>query len=156
VQHISHGFLQGLVDWLNSECTLTVTIAQMGQRPQAGQVYFPPEGKHLELDRSGQFWYSSAPPLSGHRPSVTVTFEAVAKFYGRSALGILLTGMGRDGADGMDAIARNGGVTIAQNEATCVVFGMPKEAIALGAARYVLPINDIAPILLDKIVFHRL
>jgi two-component system chemotaxis response regulator CheB len=156
VQHISHGFLQGLVDWLNSECALTVTIAQMGQRPQAGQVYFPPEGKHLELDRSGQFWYSSAPPLSGHRPSVTVTFEAVAKFYGRSALGILLTGMGRDGADGMDAIARNGGVTIAQNEATCVVFGMPKEAIALGAARYVLPINDIAPILLDKIVLHRL
>lgn len=152
IQHISNGFLQGLVDWLATECKLPVKIAKMGDLPQAGIVYFPPEGQHLELNSQGKFLYSSSPPLSGHRPSVTVTFNSVAKFYGKSAVGILLTGMGRDGADGMLAIAQAGGVTIAQNEATSVVFGMPKEAIALGAAKYILPINEIAPYLLNKIL----
>lgn len=152
IQHISDGFLQGLVDWLATESKLPVKIAKMGDLPQAGIVYFPPEGQHLELNSQGKFLYSSSPPLSGHRPSVTVTFNSVAKFYGRSAVGILLTGMGRDGADGMLAIAQAGGVTIAQNEATSVVFGMPKEAIALGAAKYILPVNEICPFLLNKIV----
>ncbi|HEY9850090.1 MAG TPA: chemotaxis-specific protein-glutamate methyltransferase CheB [Leptolyngbyaceae cyanobacterium] len=151
IQHISDGFLQGLVDWLATECKLPVKIAKMGDLPQPNTVYFPPEGQHLELNSQGKFLYSSSPPLSGHRPSVTVTFNSVAKFYGRSAIGILLTGMGRDGADGMLAIAQAGGVTIAQNEATSVVFGMPKEAIALGAAKYILPINEIAPFVANRI-----
>lgn len=151
VQHISEGFLQGLVDWLASESRLSVKIASAGEWPKAGAVYFPPERMHLELDSQGRFSYSSAPPMSGHRPSVTVTFNAVAKYYGKGAVGVLLTGMGRDGADGMQAIANAGGLTIAQDEKTCVVFGMPKEAIALGAARHVLPINEIAPMLIAKL-----
>ncbi len=151
VQHISEGFLQGLVDWLASECVLPVKIAAMGEFPKAGVVYFPPERKHLEINSQGRFSYSAAPPVGGHCPSVTVTFESVARFYGTSAVGVLLTGMGRDGADGMLAIAQAGGLTIAQNEASCVVFGMPKEAIALGAARYILPASDIAPFLLRKV-----
>ena len=151
VQHISEGFLQGLVDWLGSECRLLAKIASAGEYPEPGKIYFPPEGKHLELDTRGRFLYSSAPPLSGHRPSVTATFDAVARYYGSRAVAILLTGMGRDGADGMLSIAQAGGLTIAQDEASCVVFGMPKEAIALGAAGHILPIADIAPMLLQSI-----
>lgn len=151
VQHISEGFLQGLVDWLGSESRLAVKIASAGEWPKAGTVYFPPERLHLELDSQGRFSYSSAPPMSGHRPSVTVTFNSVAKYYGKAAVGVLLTGMGRDGADGMQAIASVGGLTIAQDEKTCVVFGMPKEAIALGAVHHILPINEIAPLLLSKL-----
>ncbi|HIK16379.1 MAG TPA: chemotaxis-specific protein-glutamate methyltransferase CheB [Leptolyngbyaceae cyanobacterium M33_DOE_097] len=151
VQHISEGFLQGLVDWLAAECSLRVTIAQPGEFPRPGNVYFAPEQKHLQFDAHGRFLTSSLPPVAGHRPSVTVLFQAVATCYPRSTVGILLTGMGRDGADGLQAIAQTGGVTIAQNEQTCVVFGMPKEAIALGAAQHVLPIHDIAPMLLYRI-----
>jgi two-component system, chemotaxis family, protein-glutamate methylesterase/glutaminase len=151
VQHISEGFLQGLVDWLGSECQLPVKIAKFGEIPQPGVIYFPPEGRHLELDSFGKFLCSNSPPVSGHRPSVTVTFASVAKCYGAANIAVLLTGMGRDGADGMLAIAQAGGITIAQDEASSVVFGMPKEAIALGAAKHILPVNQIAPMLLKQL-----
>ncbi|MBW4574697.1 MAG: chemotaxis-specific protein-glutamate methyltransferase CheB [Aphanothece sp. CMT-3BRIN-NPC111] len=151
IQHISEGFLQGLVDWLGVKSHLLVKIAPQGELPRPGTIYFAPERRHLELNSQGKFIYSATPPVSGHCPSVTVTFKSIANFYGRASAGVLLTGMGRDGADGMEAIARAGGLTIAQDETSCVVFGMPKEAIALGAAQYILPINDIAPMLLAKI-----
>ncbi|WP_341731460.1 chemotaxis-specific protein-glutamate methyltransferase CheB [Microcoleus sp. EPA2] len=151
IQHISEGFLQGLVDWLGYESKLPVKIAAVGELPQAGTVYFPPEKFHLELDSKGRFVYSEAPPVGGHCPSVTVTFKSVANFYSRAAAAVLLTGMGRDGADGMLAIAKVGGLTIAQDEATSVVFGMPKEAIALSAVQQILPISAIAPFLLAKL-----
>lgn len=156
IQHISQGFLQGLVDWLGRECRLPVKIAPFGEVPEPGHIYFTPEAKHLEFDRQGRFIYSSAAPYSGHRPSVTVTFNSIAQYYGRSAVGILLTGMGRDGADGMQAIAQRGGLTIAQDEQSCVVFGMPKEAIALGAAQQILPVKDIAPLLVNRLFFNYL
>ncbi|WP_424102124.1 chemotaxis-specific protein-glutamate methyltransferase CheB [Moorena producens] len=145
VQHISLGFLQGFIDWLASNCPLPVQIAQPGDMPQPRRIYFAPEQQHLELDAMGRFICSDSEPLEGHRPSVTVTFESVAKFYRKATVGILLTGMGRDGATGMHTIAEVGGLTIAQDEATSLVFGMPKEAIALGAAKEVLPIDAIAP-----------
>lgn len=148
VQHICAGFLQGLIDWLSGTCRLPIKIAQSGAVPQPGTIYFPKEQQHLELDAKGRFIYSQLPPLDGHRPSATITFESVAKFYGHATVGILLTGMGRDGARGMQAIAQAGGFTIAQDEATSVVFGMPKEAIELGAVKEVLPISAIAPMLL--------
>jgi len=151
VQHISEGFLQGLVDWLASECQLPVKIAPAYECPKPGTVYFPPEGRHLELDARGRFLYSAAPPVSGHRPSVSVTFNSVASFCGKGAAGVLLTGMGRDGADGLLAIAKAGGLTVAQDEASCVVFGMPKEAIALGAARHILPVSEIASLLVNQL-----
>ena len=151
IQHISEGFLKGLVDWLASGSKLPVKIANSGEKPQAGTIYFPPEKRHLELDKVGRFIYSTAPPVGGHCPSVTVTFKSVASFYSRTAAGVLLTGMGRDGAEGMLAIAQAGGLTIAQDEASCVVFGMPKEAIALNAVQHILPVGDIAPLLLSKI-----
>ncbi len=149
VQHISHGFLTGLVNWLANECKLPVKIAIPGELPQAGVIYFPPEEHHLELNNWRKFVCSKTPAIGGHRPSITVTFNSVANFYGSSAVGVLLTGMGRDGADGMQAIAQAGGLTIAQDEASSIIFGMPKEAIALGAAQYILSINDISHKLLS-------
>ncbi len=150
-QHISQGFLQGLVDWLDSECRIKVKIAQAGEIPAPGTVYFAPDQNHLELDSQGKFIYGSSLPVDGHCPSVTVTFKSVARFYGKATMSILLTGMGKDGALGMQAISSAGGITIAQDEKTCVVFGMPSEAIALGVVQHVLPIQDIAPLLLKKI-----
>ena len=155
VQHISRGFLTGLINWLAHECQLPVKIASYGELPEAGVVYFPPEEHHLELNNMGKFVCSKTPLLGGHRPSITVTFNSVANFYASFAAGILLTGMGRDGADGMMAIAKAGGLTITQNEATSVIFGMPKEAIDLGAAQYILSINDITPVLLNHISKYR-
>lgn len=149
IQHIYVGFLQGLLDWLAVGCRLPIQIAQPGDMPKPGRIYFPPEQQHLELDERGRFIYSDSPPVAGHCPSVTVTFTSVAKFYGQACVGILLTGMGRDGAEGMQAIAQAGGFTIAQDEASSVVFGMPKAAIDLGAAKQVLPIHAIAPRLIS-------
>jgi two-component system, chemotaxis family, protein-glutamate methylesterase/glutaminase len=149
VQHICLGFLQGFIDWLAGSCQLPIQIAQEGEIPKAGYIYFPPEQHHLELDSQGRFVCTNSPTIDGHRPSVTTTFQSVAQVYGRKTLGILLTGMGCDGAVGMKEIVQAGGTTIAQDEATSIIFGMPKEAIKLGAASQVLPIQAIAPALLS-------
>ena len=148
VQHISEGFMQGLVDWLAQKSPLKIVTAETGIRPEPGAVYFPREGTHLVLDSQGRLECSNAPPCDGHRPSISVTFNSLAGIYGKNAAGVLLTGMGRDGVEGMRAIAQAGGTTIAQDEESSTIFGMPKEAIAANAARYVLPLPKIAPALL--------
>jgi two-component system chemotaxis response regulator CheB len=155
VQHISQGFLQGLVTWLAAECSLQIVVAQTGVLPQPGTVYFAPDYCHMKLDAQGRIALSNDLPVSGHRPSVTVLFQAVAAHYRQSSLGVLLTGMGRDGAEGLLAIAQAGGITIAQDEQSSVVFGMPKEAIALGAVQRILPVQNIAPILLRHCAMGR-
>lgn len=150
-QHISEGFLAGLVNWLATECQVKVKIAQDGEIPSPGTIYFAPEKCHLEINSFGKFTYNcSTGIVDGHCPSVTVMFKSAAQFYGRSMMGVLLTGMGKDGATGMHAIAQAGGTTIAQDEASSIVFGMPKEAIALGAAQHILPIQSIAPFVLNR------
>lgn len=151
IQHISQGFLKGLVDWLRVECTLPIEIATQGNTPQPGVIYFPTEGRHLEIDNNGRFVCSDTPPIGGHRPSISVTFKSIARYYGRTAVGVLLTGMGKDGADGLLTMAQGGAYTIAQNEYSSVVFGMPKEAILLGAAKEILSIEQIAPALIKKV-----
>ena len=152
VQHISRGFLMGLIDWLSSLCHLPVKVAVQGTKPEAGTIYFAPEDRQLEFDERGRFFYTAAFPVDGHCPSVTVTFQAAAKIYGARTIGILLTGMGRDGATGLMAIRKAGGVTIAQNEATSIVFGMPGVAIEIGAAQNVLAIQEIAPFVMNHIL----
>lgn len=152
VQHISPGFLAGLVDWLDAQCRLRVKISRSGETAAPGNIYFPQEDTHLVLSERGELVASHAPPIGGHRPSVTMTFNSVAERYGASALAVLLTGMGRDGADGLKAVSRAGGHTIAQDEASCVVYGMPKEAIEMGAARQVLPPPDIARALVRAVM----
>jgi len=144
IQHIGSDFLSGMVEWLDDACVLTVCKACQGETPLPGIVYFAPEEAHLSLDSDGRFLLSIEPPVDGHRPSVTVTMDAVARYFGSSAVGVLLTGMGRDGADGMASIAAAGGITIAQDEASCVVYGMPKEAVALGSVQHILPLDQIA------------
>jgi len=155
VQHISDGFLEGLVEWLANQCAMPVKIAQSGEQPLPGTVYFPQEGTHLEIDKSGRLVCSHTAPVDGHRPAVTATFKSVAEYCGEAAIGILLTGMGSDGAQGMQEIFEAGGITIAQNEETSVVFGMPKQAIARGAVKYVLPVHKIAFMLPELLVAGR-
>ena len=151
VQHISAGFLPGLVSWLAAQCQVKIQIARSGEIPQPGVVYFPVENTHLVIDGKGRLLASGEPPLGGHRPSVTVTFRSVAAYYGEAAIGVLLTGMGRDGSDGMLELAQTGALTIAQDEASCVVYGMPKDAVDRGAARMVLPSGDIARALMEAV-----
>lgn len=148
VQHISEEFMQGLVDWLAPQCQLRITTAEAGIEPQPGTVYFPSDGSHLTVDSQGRLECTDGLIYEGHRPSVSITFRSLAQHYGSEAAGVLLTGMGRDGVDGMQAIAQAGGTTIAQDEESSIVFGMPKEAIAANAARFVLPLPKIAPALL--------
>lgn len=144
VQHIGEGFLDGLVEWLASLTSLKVKIAEPGGFPEKGTAYFPPERTHITFDMAGRFVTSPEPPFNGHRPSIDVTFKSVAHHYGPASIGVLLTGMGQDGAEGLLDIHKAGGITIAQDEATSLVFGMPKRAIERGAARCVLPLDRMA------------
>ncbi|HHP7229927.1 MAG TPA: chemotaxis-specific protein-glutamate methyltransferase CheB [Xenococcaceae cyanobacterium] len=155
IQHISEGFLNSLIDWLTTETLLKIKIAQPGELPLPGTVYFAPEKYHLELDNKRRFVYSDTPPINNHRPSITTTFSSIAQFYKQEAIGILLTGMGKDGALGMEKIYQTGGLTIAQDEATSVIFGMPKEAIDLGVVKQVLPLFKIAAVLKELVGYNQ-
>ncbi|MCK9388882.1 MAG: chemotaxis-specific protein-glutamate methyltransferase CheB [Sulfuritalea sp.] len=148
VQHIGGDFLAGLVTWLAEVSSLPVRQATEGEVPQNGVIHFAPADTQMEFYGDGRFALSAAPPCDGHRPSITVTLRAAARRFGIGAVGVLLTGMGRDGAEGMADIAAAGGVTIAQDEASSVVYGMPREAVALGAVQHVLALDQIAPALI--------
>jgi two-component system, chemotaxis family, protein-glutamate methylesterase/glutaminase len=151
IQHISEGFLAGLVNWMDAECALTVKIAEDREFLQPGFVYFAPEKHHLMVDNQGRCFYSAAAPVGGHCPSIGVTFESLASAYGNGVIAALLTGMGRDGAEGLRTIAQKGGLTIAQDEASSIIYGMPQEAAKLGAARKILDIDEISPFILKSL-----
>ena len=138
VQHMSVGFTGGLLEWLQQRCALPVAAARDGEPLVPGRILFAPEGAHLVVRPGGSVHLSLDPPINGHRPSVDALFQSVAKVYGPRSAGVLLTGMGVDGAEGLLAIREAGGVTLAQDEQSCVVFGMPRAAIALGAVHSVL------------------
>jgi len=144
VQHVSHGFLAGLITWLDDSCRLCVRIARDGEPLRAGNVLFPPENRHLEITDEARVRLSDGPPCDGHRPSVSVLFQSLARAVGANTTAILLSGMGADGAAGLEAIFHAGGDTFAQDEASCVVFGMPRVAIERGAARHIAPPLEIA------------
>ncbi len=145
VQHIAFGFVEGLTGWLDATCPMKVKVAEDGERIRKGVIYVAPDDRHLEVTAYGRIHLGHHDPVGGHRPSATVLFDVVAKSYGPAAMGVILTGMGADGATGMSALREAGGATIAQDEESCVVFGMPKEAIALGAIQHVVPLDRIAP-----------
>lgn len=144
VQHIANGFVQNLVQWLNPKCALHIKQAEHGEVPVPGVVYFAPDDRHLEFTGTATFKLTRSEPAEGHRPSVTTLFKSVAVSFGRRSIGVVLTGMGRDGADGLIAIRAAGGQTIAQDESTSVVFGMPKQAINAGAITQILPLDEIS------------
>ena len=143
VQHIGEGFDHTLAEWLSSECSLDVAVARDGERIRPGTLRLAPVGRHLRLTSRGAISLGEGPRLDGHRPSATALFESVAAHAPGAALGVLLTGMGADGARGLLALRRRGGKTIAQDEASSVVWGMPRAAVELEAADEVLSLEDI-------------
>ena len=147
VQHMPEGFTGAFARRLDSLCAMEVREAQDGDAVHAGLALVAPGNRHILLMRQGGRYYVSikeGPPVSRHRPSVDVLFRSAAQYAGPNAMGVLMTGMGDDGAHGLLEMRNAGAATVAQNEATCVVFGMPKEAIALGAAERVAPLGQIA------------
>jgi len=152
VQHISQGFVANLAKWLSSNTFFNVKIAEHGQRLEPGGVYIGRDNYQLTITRDGRIYLKQIGLVDGHEPSATVLFSSIAQEYGDEGMGILLTGMGSDGASGLKKLADTGALTIAQDEETSVVFGMPKEAIALGAARKILPLGGIAPFLNQRLI----
>lgn len=147
VQHVDAHFSQGLADWLDQQTTLPVRLAKEGDRPAAGNVLLAGSDDHLVLTASGHLQYIEEPKSTPYRPSVDVFWDSLRKYWGGELTAVLLTGMGRDGAQSMLELRRHGAHTIAQNEKTCAVFGMPKAAIAIDAAHQVCALEDIADIL---------
>ncbi|SET11664.1 protein-glutamate methylesterase/protein-glutamine glutaminase [Thorsellia anophelis] len=152
-QHMPAGFTYSFAERLNKICTIQVKEAEHGDMLQKGLALIAPGDKHLEIKRVGagfQAVLNDGPNVNRHKPSVDVLFNSVAQQVGKNAVGALLTGMGADGAKGLLEMKNKGAWTIAQNEASCVVFGMPREAIVLDAASEVLDIKDITKHILAK------
>ncbi|HEX9307031.1 MAG TPA: chemotaxis-specific protein-glutamate methyltransferase CheB [Anaeromyxobacter sp.] len=143
VQHIADGFTEGLASWLATEAHRDVHEARDGEALVPGRVVLAPTGRHL-VAGEGFVRLSDAPPVATFKPSVTPLFLSAARAYGARACGVILTGMGRDGAEGLKAIKDAGGPTLAQDEATSAVFGMPRAAIELGAVDRVLPLDELS------------
>jgi two-component system chemotaxis response regulator CheB len=154
VQHIASGFLPGLADWLNQTTGFQVHIAAYGIQPLPGHVYLAPDDFQLGVGAGIRLVLSKEQPDNGLRPSVGYLFRSLAEICGRNAVGVLLTGMGRDGAEELKLMKDRGALTIAQDRETSVVHGMPGTAIALDGASTVLPADKIAPALI-AIVNHQ-
>jgi two-component system chemotaxis response regulator CheB len=141
VQHLPKGFAPSFVSFLQGRCGLTVRLAEAGLVPRAGMVALAPDGHHLELI-DGRFALTSGAPVEGHRPSGTVLLRSLAS-CGNQAIGVVLSGIGRDGADGLRAMRERHAITFAQDETSSVVYGMPRAAVEEGAAQQVLPVAEL-------------
>lgn len=155
VQHMMDGFAENFVAWLNQSSRLPVRLAENGLRVSSGEVYVAPDGCHLELGPDERIVLSRAAPENGLRPAVSALFRSVALCCGRQGAGIILTGMGIDGAHELKSIRDRGGITIAQDQESSVVFGMPAEAIRIKAASYVLPPAGIIELLIRLVQARR-
>jgi two-component system chemotaxis response regulator CheB len=151
VQHIAAGFLGGMVDWLRQTTPLPVQLGVHGAPALPGNVYLAPDGFHMGLLPGGRVWLSKDAPENGLRPAVSFLFRSIANTSGARAVGVILTGMGRDGADELKLLKDKGAVTIAQDAETSVIHGMPGEAMQLGAALYTLPPDRIAATLVTLV-----
>lgn len=148
VQHIAPGFVLGFAEWLGRSLKLSVAIASHGERMVPGRVYLAPDGMQMQVSTPGRIMLTTDEPENGLRPSVSWLFRSVANTFGQHAIGVLLTGMGKDGAEELTLMRQKGSITIAQDEESSVVFGMPGEAIRLGGATYVLAPARMAAALL--------
>jgi two-component system chemotaxis response regulator CheB len=148
VQHITPSFLESFAGWLQGITSFKVDIAQEGELPLPGHIYMAPVDRHLEVV-NGRLRLSDGPPLSAQRPSGTTLLKSIAKDYGESAIGVILTGMGDDGALGMVDMKNRGAYTLAEDESTCVVYGMPAMAVQLGGACESLPLPSISNRILE-------
>ena len=147
-QHMPESFVPSFVARLDSLCRLSVQLARQGEDIRPGTVYVAPGHAHLQIARAPGMGYrtelNAAPPLNFHRPSVEMLFRSAAQVLGAQAVGVMLTGMGKDGAAAMLEMKQAGAYNLAQDEASCVVFGMPRAAIELGAVDEVLPLQEMA------------
>jgi two-component system, chemotaxis family, protein-glutamate methylesterase/glutaminase len=142
-QHISPGFVDGMVRWLDDASALKVKVAEHGEPLRDGVVYVAADNHHLTIAKDRTIALSDEPLVAGHRPSATVLFKSAAKAYGAGVLAIILTGMGKDGVDGLAAIQSAGGTVIAQDEKSSAVFGMPKAAIDAGYTDEIISLDGI-------------
>lgn len=145
IQHVDPHFAEGFVRWLAERCVLPVQIAQEGEVPRRGVIFVAGTTDHLVIDSSRRMYYTSRPADCIYKPSVDVFFESLRQHWPTRGVAALLTGMGRDGAQGMMGLADSGWLTIAQHKSSCVVYGMPKAAVELEAAQEVLPLAEIGP-----------
>lgn len=144
VQHVDQVFAAGMADWLSSTCGQVVRLAREGEPPQAGQVLLAGTNHHIRLLKNGQLAYTAEPVNEIYRPSIDVFFESVARYWNAPGVGVLLTGMGRDGAQGLKMMRQQGFLTIAQDQQSSAVYGMPKAAAAIDAAMEIRPLERIA------------
>ncbi len=151
VQHMTAGFMEGFVQWLKNSSNLPVHIARQGELPLAGHVYMAPDEYQMKVENRGEIVLTRDEPEHGSRPSISYLFRSVAKVYGHDAVAGLLTGMGRDGADELRLLKEKGAITFAQDKESSVVHGMAGEAIRLGAATMVLPLEKIAAALTNLV-----
>jgi two-component system chemotaxis response regulator CheB len=151
VQHIARGFLPGMVDWLNQTTSLHVQVASHGTQPRPGNVYLAPDDFHLGINAQGAIELGHGPPENSLRPAVSWLFRSLAEHCGSLSVGVLLTGMGKDGAIELKRLKDIGAVTIAQDRESSIVHGMPGEAIALGGATHILAPDRIAPALIAEL-----
>ena len=149
VQHVDQVFAAGMAEWLSSASGLNVRLAQEGERPQSGTVLLAGTNHHIRLLKNGTLAYTAEPVNEIYRPSIDVFFESVASYWSGDAIGVLLTGMGRDGAAGLKLMRQQGYLTIAQDQNSSAVYGMPKAAAAIDAASEIRPLDKIAPRLLE-------
>jgi two-component system chemotaxis response regulator CheB len=151
VQHMATGFIQGFVEWVSQTSGFPVRIAIHGELPLPGHAYVAPDGLHMGIGPGNRIALSHDEPENGLRPSVSYLFRSVMKTYGRNAIGVLLTGMGKDGAEELKLLKDKGALTIAQDKESSIVHGMPGEAIRLGGATYVFPTDRIAAALTNLV-----
>jgi two-component system chemotaxis response regulator CheB len=144
VQHMPTGFTAALAERLDGLCAIRVREARQGDRPEPGIALVAPGDHHLDVAPDGTLAILDGPEVNGVRPSADVTMRAAARVWGRRAIGVVMTGMGRDGAEGLREIKRAGGPTFAQDRASCVVYGMPRAAVELGAVDKVVPLDELA------------
>ncbi len=151
VQHISKGFVNGLANWLGANTKLQVRVATAAETARPGVVYLAPDDTHLGIREDGRISLSTAAPVGSFRPSASHLFQSIAEAFGGRSIAVILTGMGDDGVAGLRSVHAAGGLVIAQDEGTSVVYGMPREAARAGIVSVVLPLPEIAPRLVEAL-----
>lgn len=155
VQHMGGPFMEGFAHWLDDQTSLEVSIAKDRETPLPGHVYVAPGDRHLSVGAGGVLRVTAEAPLASQRPAANVLFQSLARVLGPKAIGVLLTGMGEDGARGLLEMREAGACTIAEDESTAVVYGMPAAAVRMGAAAMRLPLDAIAPRLMQMMTAER-
>ncbi len=150
-QHITDGFINGMIDWLSQYCYLPLKLAENRDPVSPGTVLISPTSKHMTIDFGGVVKLVNVDESDLYKPSVNKLFESVANVYSEKAIGVILTGMGSDGAQGLKLIRKEGGLTIAQDEESCAVYGMPKAAVEYGAVVKISKIDEISNLLLEAV-----